>query len=136
MGGNRSAVRTFRISAAALSGSNSRVKQWQWTIGITSYTPRIRSRSCVDRMPRKASKNVIAESGKFITKCEIRLRGVLSIGSVICGVFTKFRRCACSLVRLFLGPEYAGKGSSSDRRTTERIKSRPSSHDTRTKSFT
>src|SRR6267378_6285074 len=70
-------TRTCRISLSAVSRSSSRVKQWQCTIGITGYNA---SRSMSDpgdgaNMPRNASRNMIAESGRFMTKCEMRLRG-------------------------------------------------------------
>ena len=83
----------------------------------------------------------MAVSGRFMTKAEILCRGAWSavsdallpaiIPSSVCEL-SFLRRTSFSLVRLILGPAKAVKGSSNDRRTTERMKSRPSSQKTRT----
>ena len=67
------AVRTCLISVSALAWSSaSLVKQWQWTIGIIPSYASLSSGSA--KIPRNASRNSIALSGRFITKCEICLR--------------------------------------------------------------
>ena len=82
-------------------------------------------------MPRNASRNVIAESGRFMTKCAMRPRsgGCLEIISLDRDCI---RRCDCESG----GPAYPGKGSAATRTAACRIKSRPSSHDARTRSET
>ena len=135
--------RTCRISWSAFSRSSSRVKQWQWIIGIWSSYTSLRSRRSSTRIPRKASRNWMAESGRFITKCVIRFRGGLVSATVTFEIDWPSATSFCRRLRSFsswsllgLGPEQAGNGSSNTRDTIVRIKSRPSSHVTRTKSLT
>lgn len=127
------------MSLSAASRSNSRVKQWQCTIGITSYSA-FRSVSDTDgdddcaKMPRNAWRNVIAESGRFMTKCAMRLRG----GSCKGGINPRdcsresARRCDCDSG----GPIKPGRGFSATRIAACRMNSCPSSHDGRTRSET
>lgn len=79
----------------------------------------------------------MAESGKFMTKAEIRFRGiavsnahpVAIIFDPVCEPgFFDFRRTSPSVM--------GAKGSSNARRAIERMKSRPSSQKTRTRSLT
>lgn len=132
---------TCRMSRSAASRSSSRVKQWQCTIGITSYNAGIpvvdtdgdNSDDDGTSMPRNASRNVIAESGRFMTKCAMRLRGGSFEGIGLRGCCRDCaRRCDCESD----GPVYPGKGSAATRAAAYRIKSRPSSHDARTRSET
>jgi hypothetical protein len=84
-------------------------------------------------MPRNASRNVIAESGRFITKCAMRLRGGSCGGnnpSDCC------RDCARRWDCESGGPEYPGRGSAATRIAACLTNSRPSSHDARTRSAT
>jgi hypothetical protein len=132
------------MSSSALSSSISLVKQWQCIIGMeSSYTPlmSLPPRQAGDKTPRNASKNVMAESGRFITKCDIRRRGGRAGLVVACGGDTsKLSACClrsfCNCLTLGCGPLYAGKGLSSDWITTARMKSRPSSQVTHTRSVT
>ena len=85
----------------------------------------------------------MAESGRFMTKCVIRFRrGLVSAGVTFeigwpsAASFWRRLRSFSSCCLLDLGPEQAGNGSSNTRDTIVRIKSRPSSHVTRTKSLT
>lgn len=86
------------------------------------------------KMPRNASRNVIAESGRFMTKCAMRLRGGNCEGGINpcdcprdCA-----RRCDCESG----GPINPGRGSAATRLAACRMNSRPSSHDARTLSET
>lgn len=124
------------MSRSAASRSDSRVKQWQCIMGITSYNAD-KSTDVDDdgaRMPRNASRNVIAESGRFMTKCAIRLRGGGREGGINpCDCCRDCaRRCACERG----GPAKPGRGSAATCIATCRINSRPSSHDARTRSAT
>lgn len=134
--------RTCRMSRSAASRSISRVKQWQCTMGITSYTVVRSTPACDDeddgeKMPRNASRNVIAESGRFMTKCAMRLRGgsceVCEGGIKPCNCC---RDCARRCDWESGGPEYPGSGSVATRIAACRMNSRPSSHDTWIRSVT
>jgi hypothetical protein len=84
-------------------------------------------------MPRNASRKVIAESGRFMTKCAIRLRDGRCEEISPCDCCRACaRRCDCESG----GPAYPGKGSTATRAAACRMKSRPSSQDARTRSET
>jgi hypothetical protein len=90
-------------------------------------------------MPRNASRNFIAESGRFMTKCAMRLRDGCCKGGVHpresswdCSSRDSARRCDCESG----GPVKPGRGSAAARVGAFRMNSCPSSHDARTRSET
>src|SRR6266576_2083130 len=86
------------------------------------------------KMPRNALRKVIAESGRFITKCATRLRGGICKGGINPRDCSRdsVRRCDCESG----GPVKPGRGSAATRIAACRMNSCPSSHDARTRSET